>query len=340
MPHLEQIYFIITRKCNLFCAHCIRSSGPSICDSLSLEAFRSAITKLHPFASNAQLLISGGEPTLHAHFHNMVHEACLLYPKVIINTNGLRKAHLIKAHEISNGKLTVQISIDGDEQLHDAIRGKDSFRRSMNTVQELAKHNINVIIATTVGSANLPSIPQLDKTLQDLSFSDWTIQREVIYGRASLSKNQLDTSTWNNFAKSSTTDFLNKHRLKIATMFDWGNMHNTLKKNKVNKVLNCGTGSKKLYINPDLTAFPCGCMEELIVGDLKKDSGKTVMMNLKKTFTDTMIRNPICKACPFTSICNGGCPGASKNYFGTFGQGDPRCAAIQDLAIKTKDAHA
>lgn len=333
MINLKQIYFVITRRCNLFCSHCIRSSGPGITDYLNKDDFRLALEKIYPYAQNAQILISGGEPTLHKNFVEMCKIASELYPEVMVNTNGLRPKYLIQAHEVCQNKLKVQISIDGDEKFHDRIRGKGTFQRSLKAVEELYRHGIDVVIASTVGEQNVSSMYALDTILSSVNYRLWTIKKEVVYGRAAFTQSKLDTNAWNRFVKDVKINFKNQDRLSIATMFDWSNMSRVMQRNIKPNVMNCGTGNSKLYINPDLTVFPCGCLEQIYLGDLSKDSVETVI-ELMQEKIQNIIDNPICKLCPVNAICNGGCPGSSYNYFGQFGKGDPRCSAIHDLANK------
>ncbi len=327
----KQIYFVITRRCNLFCSHCIRSSGPSISDYLSVTDARVALEKMQPYAKQAEVLISGGEPTLHSDFSEICKIACDLYPEVTVNTNGLRLSYLLKAATVRGSRLKVQISIDGDEPLHDKIRGKGTFKRSIKAIQELSEQGVHVTVATTVGQSNITSISNLDKVLESVDFSVWTIQREVVYGRAAFAKNYLNTNSWNKFAKNVKLTFKNLHKLSIATMFDWQGLDHLMKSKNSNRIRNCGTGMSKIYINPDLTVFPCGCLEQIQLGDLSKNTVSDIIIKIKEIIGE-LVRNPICKSCPFVSVCNGGCPGASYNYFGEFGKGDPRCPAINSFA--------
>lgn len=330
--NLEQIYFVITRRCNLSCSHCIRSSGPGISDYLGVSDFVMALEKLYPYAKNAQILISGGEPTLHGDFVEMCKKASEIYPDIMVNTNGLRLKYLLDAYEATDKKLKVQISIDGDEEFHDNIRGKGTFQRSLRNINELSKHGVFVVIASTVGKNNFLGIKSLDSVLDDINYAIWTIKREVVFGRATL-KNQLDTSSWNNFAKDAKQTFKNTDRLRISTMFDWHNMGKAINRPHKNNIMNCGTGTSKLYINPDLTVFPCGCLEQINLGDLSKDNAQSVILSMLEKIPNKPL-NSICQLCPFKTLCNGGCPGSAYNYFGNFYSGDPRCPAIKDLSNK------
>ncbi len=339
MLQLNQLYFVITRKCNLFCNHCIRSSGPGISDYLTAAQFREAVDKIFPYAQKAQILISGGEPTLHKDFVDICKIASEYFPKLMINTNGLRSKYLIKAYDFCGDKLRVQISIDGNEDEHDLIRGKGTFRRTIKSIERLHQHGIQVVIASTASQKNIAGMYDLDKVLNQIPYNLWTIKREVVYGRASLLQKQIDTVSWNRFVKDTKANFRNRERLSIATMFDWPTMSQNINRKIDRNMMNCGTGISKLYINPDLTVFPCGCLEQICLGDLSKDMPDKIVTALREKI-QTKIQNPVCSICSFRSMCNGGCPGSSYNHFGQFGEGDPRCPAIQEFSNKLQVNHA
>lgn len=329
-PILKQVYFIITRRCNLFCSHCIRSSGPDLSDGLTLEQFTKTAETIQPFANSAEILISGGEPTLHPEFYSIVNAACNIFNHVTINTNGLRKNLLL---EVTSAKknLGVQISIDGNEIYHNNIRGPNTFNRSVDAIKALAQSDIAVTVATTLNSFNLYSMDNLDVQLEDLPFHKWTIQREVIYGRAKQ-ENAISTEDWNNFVSRVTQNFRNRNRIIINSMFNFVNLNNKLNSSKKGNdyILNCGTGTSKIYINPDLTVFPCGCMEEIILGDLFVEPIEAILEKMQLLPVEPSSYSP-CKACPFYQVCKGGCPGSSLHMFGSFGVGDLRCQAVKDL---------
>jgi sulfatase maturation enzyme AslB (radical SAM superfamily) len=44
----------------------------------------------------------------------------------------------------------VQVSLDGDEAMHDAIRGPDSYRKAVRTLRKLVEHGIRCSVSTTV----------------------------------------------------------------------------------------------------------------------------------------------------------------------------------------------
>lgn len=114
-------YFLLTESCNLKCKHCIR--GDSIKSFVSYEDAIFVIDSIYQYDSNATLIFSGGEPTIHKDFTKILSYALNLFPRVVLNSNGTTKFYSEKLFEIDLKKLIIQFSLDGDEKLHDFIRG-------------------------------------------------------------------------------------------------------------------------------------------------------------------------------------------------------------------------
>lgn len=328
--NLRQIYFIITRKCNLSCSHCIRDSGPRIKDRLTLEDAKIVLEKLAPYGQEALLLITGGEPAIHPDATPIVQLAAGLFKKVMINTNGLPALRLLEMTDVAPG-VRLQISLDGDTASHQAIRGKDTFAPTLRNIRRLSNSGAIVTVATTVSSANLNSLKALDAALSDIPFSLWTLKRQVSYNRGDGESQKVTTPAWNDLVTRIYSGFENRHRVAIQPMFSLESFRSAEDSQIIDeRKLNCGTGRSKLYVNPDLTVFPCACLEELHLGDLRTDSVHDILERMRALPIEPKPDSP-CNYCPAKRKCMGGCPGASLRAYGSFGVGDPRCMAISDL---------
>lgn len=321
---LRQIYAIITRRCNLECSHCIRSSSPRVSDQGSARDFVHAFELLSPVAPMATMLISGGEPCIHPEFYRIVVAASSLFPRVVVNTNGLFVGRLLEA--AADFRFGVQVSLDGPQATHDAIRGGGTFEKSIDGVATLSAAGLDVTVATTVSANNIDLLAGLDTALTSVGFARWTIQREVVYGRA-LGSAAVSTSRWNRFVEVVSRSFANRHRIRIRSMYASVDDPNAPVPQLTDDDLlwaNCGTGRSKLYINPDLTCFPCGCLEHVFLGDLKVCDANDIIRAMQGLPVGEPASNA-CAACRFLEVCRGGCPGAAYNFSGDFRAGDPRC---------------
>jgi radical SAM protein with 4Fe4S-binding SPASM domain len=325
---LEQIYLLLTRKCNLSCSHCIRSSNPYFTELIDKKLAFSIIEKLSEVSSEASMLLSGGEPTLHPDFYEIASKSADAFRNVVVNTNGLRYKQLKEVSKLPN--VSIQISIDGDEVAHDKIRGDGTYKKTLLNISKLSGLGVNVIVATTVTKHNYQSISALDRDLSVINFTYWNVKRVVGSGRADDS-DDLTTSVWNDFVYKIKNETMNIDRLRIAKMFSNSAFNNAVMDFVGDKYVNifrqnCGTGRSKLYINPNGTVYPCACMEEVIIGDFSLESTVSILGNISSMSIEPQ-KEASCHKCPAWELCHGGCPGAAKRTkFPTLG--DPRCPSV------------
>ena len=79
-----------------------------------------------------RVLITGGEPLLHRSFKEINQMLPEFFIRKILFTNGLLLNNKILSDLNVN---EIQISIDGLEEAHDSIRGKGTFRLSIEAIK-------------------------------------------------------------------------------------------------------------------------------------------------------------------------------------------------------------
>ena len=321
---LRQIYLLLTRKCNLSCSHCIRSSTPFHKEMMDTQLALDILQQLHAIRREATLMISGGEPTLHPNFKQIVGTGLERFDRVVVNSNGLRLTPLLEA--CLHPSAEIQISVDGDEFTHDRIRGNGTFEKTISNINKLSNAGIFITVATTISNSNCNSLKNLDQILAGINFSRWNIKRVVGSGRAS-DTDDISTQEWNRLVEEFQRATLNAHRSRISYMFSEEGIqaasrtNNDFELNAANS--NCGTGRSKLYVNPNGTVYPCACMEDVIVGNFINQSAIEVLKLLENLGVEPT-SEAACRLCPAWKVCRGGCPGAAKRTTAP-GLGDPRC---------------
>lgn len=324
--HLRQAYLLLTRRCNLSCSHCIRSSDSSFNQFISTALAERIISQLSAGVSGSVLLLSGGEPALHPQFGEIVELAVARFERVVINTNGLLQKKILALRGLADN-LEVQISVDGDRKTHESIRGPDTYDKTLRNIRLISEEGMPVTVATTVSGKNIHSLSRLDDDLKDVPFSRWTLKRMVDYGRA-IAGDDVDTQDWNNYVEVVGESYANRHRIRLSRMFSLPVLlsraapSSNIELSRVG--CNCGTGRSKLYVNPDGTVYPCACMEHLIVGDFNSDDYGVIRERLSQ-LPILPEAGSICRQCRAWERCQGGCPGASQR---SGGLGDSRCPVV------------
>ncbi len=133
LSHLEECWLHITDHCNLACRHCLFSCSPASRASLSLKQVGCAVDEAYG-AGARSFYLTGGEPMMHPDFEEICRMILNGRPDtvLVVLTNGMLMAHFIPLlASFPKDRLFLQISIDGTEPAHDAVRGSGSFRKLM-----------------------------------------------------------------------------------------------------------------------------------------------------------------------------------------------------------------
>ena len=176
-PSLRYLELQITDACNLRCRHCyIDTVSPR---ELSLEQVRSTLKEFEEM-QGLRVLITGGEPLLHSHFNEMNEMLPEFFFRKVLFTNGvLLKKERIQALKVDE----IQVSIDGLETAHDAIRGSGNFTRTLDAVKMSLDAGFDVSVSTMVHRSNLGDFDDMERLFQNMGIKDWTVDVPSVIGR-------------------------------------------------------------------------------------------------------------------------------------------------------------
>lgn len=158
-PTQENLSIEVTTHCNSTCSHCFVRAANAECAELPETMVRDII--LEGFNLGYRYLhLTGGEPLLwRGIFETLDYASSLGYEKVLINTNGSLLtdgvAHRLSAYD----GLLISVSLDGPGPQHDQLRGKNSYRQVMRSIQKALDADIDLCIFTTVSKSLLPVLP-------------------------------------------------------------------------------------------------------------------------------------------------------------------------------------
>ena len=145
----HHIFLYITENCQLRCNHCYM--GSRIEDGIDMPYKK--VVKIMNYCRRLgaeNITFVGGEPTLHQEFSNIIDCAVDLgFNKIYVDTNGLQinKLKLISPKKINY----IRVSLDGpNEEIHDKIRGKTTFNKTIQSIKDLIRIGHSVAITSTV----------------------------------------------------------------------------------------------------------------------------------------------------------------------------------------------
>jgi len=141
----DHILLEITKKCNYRCKHCFTNAGKPFKPELPLNLLRTLIEDSEKLNFKA-ITISGGEPTLRKDLIDVLRLFSDSKLKVCLFTNGSR-INEKNLREMMKYVDSFAISLDGDEKIHDELRGKKgSFLEVKNAIGLFKKYNLNFLI--------------------------------------------------------------------------------------------------------------------------------------------------------------------------------------------------
>ncbi|MFQ5829378.1 MAG: radical SAM protein [Candidatus Methylomirabilia bacterium] len=183
----------VTNHCNLSCEHCFvfRKGNPneapaSIRDEMSDAAILETVRGLRDRHGIPSALWMGGEPLLK---RELVAAGIRLFPRNTITTNGT-----IPLVDFGPDVLYV-VSLDGPENLNDAIRERGVYRRVMRTLSRIPEDfSTPVQVQCTVTKRNQHRLEELVRVLRDTRVGWMTFSFYVPSGPHDASGNAWESN--------------------------------------------------------------------------------------------------------------------------------------------------
>ncbi len=158
----------ITNKCTLRCKHCFvfREANPtSIQNEMDTDTMLEKLSALQKMHEIETMLWMGGEPLLRP---DVLKEGVKIFSKNHITTNGT--LDLIELP----GCIYV-ISLDGPPEYNDAIRGKGTYEKVMQTIEKIPeKFDATIMCQCVVTKKNETMLEELVELLRPTRFEGMT----------------------------------------------------------------------------------------------------------------------------------------------------------------------
>ncbi|HUT52354.1 MAG TPA: radical SAM protein [bacterium] len=177
VPSLRYLEVILTLRCNLRCRHCYLGEPEK--KDLDPELLAAAIAEFDAM-QGLRLLLSGGEPLLYPRWDRLAAALSGRGFRVVLLTNGVAltraKIRVLPVHE-------VQVSLDGLEKGHDALRGPGGFARAVAAARVVAGSGKDLSIATMVHAGNIREMDGLERLVRGLGAREWSLDFPLAAGR-------------------------------------------------------------------------------------------------------------------------------------------------------------
>ena len=171
------IFFHILTGCNLSCRHCYINPGQHGHQTLSLDTIKRWLQAFEDKAGRANLVLLGGEPTLHPDLAAAVGFARRLgFKSITIDTNGYLFHNILERVSPSEVDL-FSFSLDGaTRETNDRIRGTGAFDTCLEGIRRAVAAGFGTGIIYTVSRANLHELDAMVPLARDLGVGQFFIQ--------------------------------------------------------------------------------------------------------------------------------------------------------------------
>lgn len=174
----------ITLKCNLACSHCGSRAGDARTDELSTEEALDLVRQMAEVGITEVTLI-GGEAFLRRDWLDIARAVRDHGMQCSMTTGGFGISRRTAAKMSDAGISTVSVSVDGLEEVHDKLRGREgSFEFALRTMGYLVEAGISLSCNSQINRLSVPQFPRLYELLRDNGMRAWQIQMTVPMGNA------------------------------------------------------------------------------------------------------------------------------------------------------------
>ncbi len=310
-PVLKYLFLELTLRCNEHCRHCGSRCGDVCTQEMTRKQYFTFLDKIKAdFPQLPMLCITGGEPLLREDFFDIMDYANRLGFVWGMTSNGTLITPQVAKKLEEVGMKTISVSIDGLEQTHDDFRqSKGGFRKSVEGVKNLLKHDFkSVQVTTVVTKKNIGELEELFSLMCDLDVDSWRVINIEPIGRALT----LDGYTLDRVDYRYLFGFIRqKRREGYPVMYGCQHYLGIEYEREVRDwyfLCNAGIYVASVMANGDIGA----CLDierrrETIQGNIFKDDFTEVWYNRFQIFRKPLAdRNQQCADCSSRNFCEGG----------------------------------
>ena len=303
----------LTERCNLVCRHCYQSgNGTTEMDASAIRETAEEVAEMladwaekYAISFTGSLNVTGGEPLVRKDLFEVLHLFKEQGFEISLLTNGTL-VDREKAKRMRGLVSMVQVSIEGPESVHDAIRGKGAYKRAVAGVGNMLANGISVSLNITISRLNVEYLSDLVLLGRELGVGRVGFSRLVPRGRgAALAEEMVDGEQLRHIYRSLLS--LGDEAMETGTGDPLAALlyEETTDAGEI-PFGGCAAGVSGLTLLPDGTLTPCRRMP-IPLGNVARDSIRQVwtespfltLLRDKSSYTGR------CGRCPRWAACRG-----------------------------------
>jgi len=350
----------LTSDCNLRCKHCYYHDYNEKFvsnDDLSSEKIMEIIDEVAEM-NVIHITLSGGEPLLAKNIFEIIKKIKSKNIAIKFSTNGTLVTQDIakKLSQLLNPKMDdVQISLDGAcKETHDITRGKGSFEKTMQGIENLITNGIHPLINFTTTTHNVSELADLYTLTKSFGAKMLSVGKIMSCGS---SQEPLVPDTITLFEQVAKVIRLEMEgdgpffEMRTFKIFDFVN--NPIAKKYLNARINIKDKSKpedyichnhqKINISAKGKVYLCFYAADNDLFPMGNLNNETLLEVWNKRhennlFQKRALNDMICKECEYIKFCHSGCPLSSYQKYGSLLAPDKNCACgeclVQNANVK------
>ena len=297
---LNEIIISITNRCNLRCKMCQIPLGNN--KEMNTKDIKSLISDAAGLCPNS-IVFSGGEPLLRSDIHELIAYTNKYKINTCLVSNGTLIDDDVAKRLSASGIGVVNISIEGPEDIHDALRGKGNYKKAHEALRHLSRYKIETTIASIVCRNNYKSLPYVMELANEVGvttvkfqpFSDiFLIQKDKKKDFLLLDDDLKDIN------KSIEKVVLLSRKYKISTNPD-NYLYNIpaylSKAYSENMKKNCQSLWSSCPIAQNGDVYPCWVLSDNVIGNLKNNRFSEIWNSEKHNLLRKQIGEKGCSGC-------------------------------------------
>jgi SynChlorMet cassette radical SAM/SPASM protein ScmE len=320
----------ITAQCNLRCKYCSHfTSGGDVGQDVPTSEWLEFFEELQRNAVT-DVCLQGGEPFCREDLKELIQGIVRNRMRFSLLTNGTLITDDMAAFIASTGRCnSVQVSIDGShDTTHDAFRGEGNFRRAVEGLRTLMRHNIQSTVRVTVHRKNVSDLKEVAKfLLEDIGLPSFSTNSASHLGLCRKNAEQVQlTPQERSLAMKALLELTETYNGRInatagplAEARVWTEMERARAERQAQItgrgfLTACGGPMEKLGVRADGVIVVCVQMPDLALGRMNRDDLREIwtdhpILYQFRTRGGLSLRDfDFCSGCEYLDYCTGNCP--------------------------------
>jgi 7,8-dihydro-6-hydroxymethylpterin dimethyltransferase len=334
LESLKECWLHMTNRCNMSCSHCLFASGEGDCAELSREDLFSAIDQAADQGCRL-FYFTGGEPLVHPNFME-ASERILAESDahLVILTNGRalpKYENWLRQQDVN--RLHFQISLDGMQKNHDALRGRGSFAELQKNLRWLRNIGLSASLSMSINRNNVHEMTAAVDFTAEQGIANLHFMWLFVKGKASrdlfVSPQEIFGSARMAFERAQKKSVtIDNFTIMQSQVFNFSGIRMDLN----------NACWESLAIGPDGAIYPTPAMvfeDDLCCGNLSEGLNQVWRQSplMEKIRSLSVIDSPQLTSDPLRFLLGGGDIDHSYLYSGEFVGQDPYISLHRDMAL-------